>query len=205
MPRNILITGGSGYLGGSLLAELKNTDLPAHGTIYALVRSDEQAEKVKANYNATPITLDLEDQSAITATLLEKQISVVFHLISAVSAESQEKFIQGLGKVKEQLEVETHFLHTSGAKIFSSFAAHPTDRALSDTDDGLYEIQKSVAPKLPLFQQVRNLNTSQVFITNVEFLGCRGEQQDYRSRGEVWCKDLHLHAVYCIWQGHRFR
>lgn len=154
MPRNVLITGGSGYLGGSLFAELTRTNLPPHGTVYALVRSDEQAERVKAHYNATPITLDLEDQSTITATLLEKQISVVFHLISAVSADSQEKFIRGLGKVKQQLGVETHFLHTSGAKIFSGFAGHPTDRTLSDADDGLYEIQKNATPQIPLFKQV---------------------------------------------------
>lgn len=181
MPRNVLITGGSGYLGGSLLAELKKTDLPPHGTIYALVRSDDQAEKVKAHHNAIPIALDLEDQSLITAALLEKQISVVFHLISAVSADSQEKFVQGLGKVKEQLGVETHFLHTSGAKIFSSFAGHPADRVLSDADDGLYEIQKNATPQLPLFQQVRKGNHSQASITNGEVLGRRCQQQDHRS------------------------
>lgn len=198
MRRNVLITGGSGYLGGSILAELKKTDLPPHGTTYALVRSDDQAGKVKEHYNATPITIDLEDQSAITATLLEKQISVVFHLLSAVSADSQEKFVQGLGKVKEQLGLETHFLHTSGAKIFSSFAGHPTDRVLSDADDGLYEIQKSATPHIPLFKQVRSPINSQILTADVEVSGCRCKQQDHRSRREVWCKDLHLHTVYRV-------
>jgi uncharacterized protein YbjT (DUF2867 family) len=157
MSRNILITGGSGYIGGSLLAELKKTtDLPSHGTIYALVRNEQQAEKVKSHYNATPLTLDLEDQSAITATLLEKQISVVFFLINAFNADSQVKFIEALAAVKDRHGVQTHFLHTTGAKLFSSFTGHPTDRVLSDAEEGLYEVQKAARSKFPLMETVRN-------------------------------------------------
>jgi short subunit dehydrogenase-like uncharacterized protein len=147
MPRNILITGGSGYLGGSLLAQLKETkDLPSHDTIYALVRNEDQAGKVKAHYGATPLTLDLEDQSTITATFLEKQISVVFFLINA--------YIEGLSAVKAQLAIETHFLHTTGAKLFSSFTGHPTDKVLSDADEGLYEIQNGAKSPFPPMETV---------------------------------------------------
>lgn len=131
MSRNILITGGTGYIGGSLFAELKNTsDIPAHGTIYALVRNDEQAEKVRQHYDAIPLILDLEDQAAITTTLLEKQISVVFFMINAFNANAQLKFIQALEAVKHRHQLETHFLHTTGAKLFSNFVGHPTDRVL---------------------------------------------------------------------------
>lgn len=156
MYRNILITGASGYIGGSILAELKNTpSLPSHGTIYALVRSKDQAERVKSHYNAIPLTLDLEDQSAITTTLLDKQISVVFFLINAFDADAQVKLIEGLAAVKSRYDISTHFLHTTGAKLFSSFTAHPTDRTLSDADDGLYEIQKTATSKFPPMVTVR--------------------------------------------------
>lgn len=155
MPPNILITGGSGYIGGSLLATLTNTpNLPPHGTIYALVRNENQASKTRSHYNATPLTLDLESQSAITSTLLEKQISIVFFMINAFNADAQLKFIEALAVVKEQHGVETHFLHTTGAKLFSSFTGHPTDRVLSDADEGLYEIQKAAKSKFPPMETV---------------------------------------------------
>jgi uncharacterized protein YbjT (DUF2867 family) len=156
MLRNILITGGSGYIGGSLLAQLKEiTGLPSYGTTYALVRNEDQAAKVKSHYNATPLNLDLEDQSAITAALLDKQISVVFFLINAFNADAQVKFIEALAAVKDRHGVQTHFLHTTGAKLFSSFTGHPTDRVVSDAEDGLYEIQKAAKSKFPPMETVR--------------------------------------------------
>lgn len=155
MSRNILITGGSGYIGGSLLAQLKGTsNLPSHGTIYALVRNDDQAEKVKSHYNATPLNLDLEDQSAITASLVDKQISVVFFMINAFNANAQLKFIEALAAVKDNHGIQTHFLHTTGAKLFSSFTGHPTNRTLSDAENGLYDIQKAAKSKFPPMETV---------------------------------------------------
>ncbi|KAM0715171.1 hypothetical protein Q7P37_009636 [Cladosporium fusiforme] len=160
MPRNILITGGTGYIGGSLLAELKkSSSLPTYGTIYALVRNNEQAEKVRAVYNATPLILDLESQDAITESLLEKQISVVVFLINAFNADAQLKFIQGLATVKEQLGLETHFLHTTGAKLFSGFVGHPTDRVLSDAENELFDIQKSAKSKFPPMETAVGANS----------------------------------------------
>lgn len=47
MPNNILITGGSGYLGGTLLHRLKLAELPTYNTLYALVRTESQAQAVK--------------------------------------------------------------------------------------------------------------------------------------------------------------
>lgn len=156
MSRNILITGGSGYIGGSLLAELKsNTSIPAHGTVYALVRSDDQAQKARSVYNATPLMLDLNDQSAITEALVEKEISVVFFMINAFTAVAQLKLIDALATVKQKLSMETHFLHTTGAKLFSNFTGHPTDKALSDADDDLYDIQKNAKSRFAPMETVR--------------------------------------------------
>jgi methylglyoxal synthase len=212
MSRNILITGGSGYIGGSLLTELKNTtNLPSHGTIYALVRSEEQAEQVKSNYNATPLTLDLGDQSAITATLLEKQISVVFFLINAFDADAQVKSIEALAAVKDKYGVQTHFLHTTGAKLFSSFTGHPTDRVLSDAEEGLYEIQKAARSKFPPMETVcdhADIAIMYGYLLTLQLAGRGRQQQSHRSRRKARRQHIHLHPMcrlrpgYRLWQLH---
>lgn len=154
---NILITGGSGYLGGTLLDQLKQIPLPPHGTIYALVRSEEQASRVRECYGAEPLQLNLSDQGSLTETLLAKKISVVFFLIDAIKADAQLLLIQALAEVGKQLSVQTHFLHTTGAKLFSSHAGHPTDRVLSDAEKDLYRIQKTSRSPFPPMQQVGRL------------------------------------------------
>ena len=60
MLHSILLTGVSGYLGGTLLARLHRKELPAHKAIYALVRTKEQYDAVR-QYGVEPIYIDLDD------------------------------------------------------------------------------------------------------------------------------------------------
>jgi nucleoside-diphosphate-sugar epimerase len=142
MSHSILITGASGYLGGSLLAQLHRTKLPSYNNLYALVRSDYQADQVKT-YGATPLFLDLSDQAAVTKTIVDADISIIFFLIDALHSTSQIPLIKALGEVKKQTNREVHFLHTSGAKIFSEHAGLPIDRDIPDTHPGLFDMQKT--------------------------------------------------------------
>lgn len=154
MAPNILITGASGYLGGDMLEEMKRASMLSHGTIYALVRTEEQAKQVKERYGATPMSLDLSDQSKITSEFVDKEISIVFYLIHAAIADTQLLFINALETVGQKLHVQTHFLHTTGAKAFSSFTGHPTDRPLSDADPQLFEIQKNAQSDFAMMKGV---------------------------------------------------
>ncbi|KAK4904840.1 hypothetical protein LTR49_025770 [Elasticomyces elasticus] len=161
MAPNVLITGASGYLGGSLLEHLKHCHpLPAYGTIYALVRSKEQAKQVTALYNATPITLDLMNEEVITDQLLQKEISIVFYLIDAYKPDTQLRFINALEAVGKKTGITTHILHTSGAKLFSGFVGHPTDRIFSDADEGLFNMQKCGQSVFPAMKAAMDANTT---------------------------------------------
>lgn len=153
MPHNILITGASGYLGGTLLAQWQSAGLPSYGILYALVRTDEQAQAVK-KYGAEPLVLDLRDHDKLSEAIIEKAITVIFFLIDAFNDEHQKPMIKALGDVKAKTGQQVHFLHTSGAKIFSSHTGFDTSESLLDTDPKLYDIQKAANPPYKLLVQV---------------------------------------------------
>ncbi|KAH7414241.1 hypothetical protein DE146DRAFT_762950 [Phaeosphaeria sp. MPI-PUGE-AT-0046c] len=159
MSHSILLTGASGYLGGSLLAQLSRTELPPHNDLYALVRSDQQAEQVK-QYGAKPLTLDFANEDATIKEIVDANISIIYFLIDALKCETQILLIRALWEVKKKTGQEVHFLHTSGAKIFSEHAGVPTDRIIYDTEPKLFDMQKALqAPHALMIQAVTTNNT----------------------------------------------
>lgn len=172
---NILITGASGYLGGTLLARWNTVALPAYNKLFALVRTDAQAEAVK-QYSAEPISFDTKDERAVMRGIVDNKITVVYFLINAMDGVAQVHFIKALAEVKKLTGLDVHFLHvslmgdtsyilptsliyrnnikTSGAKLFSSHAGAPTEKPLLDNDPNLYSIQKAQVAPLGVMQTV---------------------------------------------------
>jgi nucleoside-diphosphate-sugar epimerase len=142
MSHKVLITGGSGYLGGTLLARLAQVKPVQNYKLYALVRSDAQANSVK-EYGAEPLMFSPSDEQAVRENVVKYGITIVFFLIDAFRSDGQVNFIKALAEVRKSTGQEVHFLHTSGAKLFSSHAGAPTDRPLLDSDPKLYDIQKT--------------------------------------------------------------
>lgn len=112
MSHRILITGASGYLGGTLLARWSQAHLPAYDRLYALVRTDEQAQKV-AQYGAEPLQFDIRDEAATWAAVVDNRITIVFFLIDAFQAVAQVHLIKALAEVKRLTGSDVHFLHVS--------------------------------------------------------------------------------------------
>ncbi|OAP57684.1 hypothetical protein AYL99_08422 [Fonsecaea erecta] len=171
MSHIILITGASGYLGGSLLAGWSSASLPPYKRVLALVRTDEQAAAVTREYGrvAEPIRFDTRDEAAVRKAVVDNSITIVYFLIDAMKATTQGYFLRALAEVKRTTGSEVHFLHTSGAKIFSSHAGAPTDRPLLDTQADLYEIQKGQKAPIPLMQSA--VDTNNQVIEMAESLG----------------------------------
>ncbi|CBF82442.1 hypothetical protein AN9152.2 [Aspergillus nidulans FGSC A4] len=174
---NILLTGVSGYLGGTLLAHLHTqANSSPYKSLYALVRSEQQASAVR-EYGAKPIILNLNDPLSISKTLIEKEISVVFFLIDAFNVHVQKTMIEALGHVRQRTGRDVHFLHTTGAKAFSSHVGIDSVLApegkLLDTDPRLYEIQQTTtAPEeYGWFTQIARTNT--VIIDTAEAHGVK--------------------------------
>lgn len=88
MHSNIFITGGSGYLGGDLLSQWSDANLQGYDKLFALVRTDAQAEAV-SNYGAHPLTFAPYDEAAVREAIISNKINIVYHLIDALQSESQ--------------------------------------------------------------------------------------------------------------------
>ncbi|KAK9481598.1 hypothetical protein V1527DRAFT_115328 [Lipomyces starkeyi] len=157
MSHNILITGGSGYLGGTLLARWESANLPPYGKLYALVRSDQQAEAVK-QYDAEPLLCNLHDHEKLSKSIIDNEISIIFFLVDSYSDQHQPPMIQALGEVKAKTGKEVHFVHTAGAKHFSCHAGLSTDEPLLDTDPELYDILKTAVSPHDYFTQTIKTN-----------------------------------------------
>ncbi|KAK0458021.1 NAD-P-binding protein [Desarmillaria tabescens] len=141
----LLITGASGYLGGTLLNDLIN--IP-NVEIYALVRTESQASAVRS-LGVRPVEFDLMNQTVIQKAVEELELTIVLHLADAFSFVPPEAFIRGLATVKQKTGENVHFVHTSGAKIFSSHTG--INQRLNDTDD-VYATQKTTKSPIPLMQ-----------------------------------------------------
>jgi uncharacterized protein YbjT (DUF2867 family) len=119
MSNRVLITGASGYIGGSLLHELKQNPIEpgSYAELYALVRTDEQASAV-TKYGAKPLRFDVHDEAAVLDAVLTHEINIVFYLIDAFQSKGQENFIKALGTLREKTARTVHFLHVSWSPAF---------------------------------------------------------------------------------------
>ncbi|KAJ5974103.1 hypothetical protein N7481_011313 [Penicillium waksmanii] len=153
VPHNILFTGASGYLGGTVLARWKNASLPPYSHLYALVRSEEHAENVK-QYSAEPLVANVHDHDDIAKKIIDLKITIIYYLVDAYTAKHQPAMIKALGEVKHNTGQEVHFLHTTGATQFSRRAGMPTDAPLLDTCPDLYDLQKSAKAPHDFMEEV---------------------------------------------------
>lgn len=116
MSHKVLITGGSGYLGGTLLNRLPAANLLSSANVYASVRSESQAEGVRA-YGFKPLAFDFSDATALRDAVVGNKITVVYFLTDPVNHEVQVNFIEALAEVRQQTGQDVHFLHVGQALL----------------------------------------------------------------------------------------
>ncbi|KAI0419452.1 NAD(P)-binding protein [Xylaria grammica] len=144
-PTKVLVTGVTGYIGGSILSHLlSNAQFSQDLEISVLTRDDDRAKAFSSDNLKVFTIRDLDDFEAIKAA--SSQNDVVIHTASGYHTRSAAALIEGLGvRQKQNPNARVYYIHTSGTsnlgdrpvtKIYSE------SRVFSDKDQDIFAYLK---------------------------------------------------------------
>ncbi|OKL55584.1 hypothetical protein UA08_09175 [Talaromyces atroroseus] len=128
-PTKLLLTGATGYIGGTVLTQLLKSQVPDIQTlsVSALIRNPEQAE-LYASKGVTPILfIGLEDVEHLRRTA--SGYDIIIHAADSTSPAAVEALILGLAD-NQDTSKEKYFIHTSGT---SSLGDRPITEKLIES------------------------------------------------------------------------
>ncbi|KAL2783365.1 hypothetical protein BJX66DRAFT_131247 [Aspergillus keveii] len=149
MSPNILITGATGYIGGTLLRALVSARVVPPSSIWAIVRSDTQAESVE-HLQVNAVQVALTDEGGIQRAILDNGIDIVIHTVSVVDPTLAASLLNALKARKASTNRPVYFIYNSGVSAFADKTGWPYGVA-KETDD-LYELQKGLTVPNPVRQ-----------------------------------------------------
>ncbi|KAH7236401.1 hypothetical protein BKA59DRAFT_426846 [Fusarium tricinctum] len=145
-PPKVLLTGATGYIGGSVLNTIITSSHPSIKNIQitALVRREEQV-KTLADLNITPVLFSSLDDTELLEQLASEH-DVVIHAANGYHIPSAKALINGLAQRKARTGEAVHYVHNSGTSNFGDrpvSGAYTEDppRVFSDKDN-MYEYEK---------------------------------------------------------------
>ncbi|KAF5693087.1 NAD dependent epimerase dehydratase [Fusarium denticulatum] len=140
--QRILITGVTGYVGGSVLTTILSNPSLAELDITALVRTESQASALSSQ-TITPLLFSNLDDTAFLTEVASAH-DIVIHAANGYHVPSAQAFIHGLAQRKRQTGRDVYYIHNSGT---SNFGDRPVSKAyietkvFSDKDD-IYSYEK---------------------------------------------------------------
>ncbi|CAH0025986.1 unnamed protein product [Clonostachys rhizophaga] len=154
---NVLITGTSGFIGGSLLADLlARADSPIkNAKLFAAARSDEQVKSV-SKLGINVLQVDLTDEKSVLDAVVKNEVDIVIHTAGAILPQMATNLIRALGERRRASGIETHYIHTSVATMFSEEGSWPYGQ-VKDSDDSIIEKQKEIGESNPVRKPKTNL------------------------------------------------
>ncbi|CAH0003790.1 unnamed protein product [Clonostachys byssicola] len=134
----ILLTGATGYIGGSVLTTLLASENPLikAAQITALVRKQEQVDLLKEKGIDSTLFSGLDDVSSVRD--IASQYDVVIHTASSFDTPAAKALIAGLEDRKKKTGQQTSLIHTSGTSSLGDQPIRGTfaeKRVFSDKDD----------------------------------------------------------------------
>lgn len=165
-PPQILLTGATGYIGGTILAHLLDSPSPtlSEATITCLVRGPERAANLSSTYGTRvrPVVYkDLDDSEATTAAAAQNDLvintTLGFHQASA------QALLHGLAKRKASTGRDVWMIHTSGTSnladqpISGAWVEKEAAREFDDVKDDTYSYEKQREALHPYAQRSTEL------------------------------------------------
>ncbi|KAJ4328316.1 hypothetical protein N0V84_001187 [Fusarium piperis] len=151
--RKILVTGATGYVGGSVLTTLLRSDSAfVHpSAVTALVRKKGQAEILASQGIKTSIFRDLDDSEHLKRVATEHD--VVIHAASGFHLGSALALIEGLSQRKIQKGDKVHYVHTSGTWNLAGPELTSETRLTEFKEDHLLDYLERLEEESPFSQR----------------------------------------------------
>ncbi|KAJ8128097.1 hypothetical protein O1611_g5540 [Lasiodiplodia mahajangana] len=164
----ILITGASGFVGGTVLSQYLASSITEiqNASYSVLVRKQEQADKYTSQGITPYLLAGLEDTAAIRQ--LASRFDVIVHLADSSSLAGAEAMIYGLrdGAQKSGDGVKRHFIHLSGTSSLGDLRnSNPSltiSHEFSDKRDDIYSYMKWLESIQPYRQRTTDLRVIDV-------------------------------------------
>jgi len=165
-PPKILLTGATGYIGGTVLHHLLQSDSESlrNASITCLVRGAARIAKLNTEYGrrVNPVLFqDLDDTARIIDIASQHDIAINttlgYHPASAAAV------VKGLAKRKQATGKEVYMIHTSGTSnladqpISKAYVEQDAERVFDDSKDDIYTYEKQRNEQTPYGQRTAEL------------------------------------------------
>ena len=159
----ILLTGATGYIGGSILSALLSSQHESikNSPIACLVRGQDKADTLTSTFKGrvTPILFkDLDDTDRVIE--VASQHDIIVNTLLGYHPSSAAALVKGLAQRKKETGKDVFMIHTSGT---SNVADQPItkkyleDRIFSDKDGDIYDYEKLRNDLQPYGQRISEL------------------------------------------------
>ncbi|KAK7966556.1 uncharacterized protein PG986_000833 [Apiospora aurea] len=162
-PR-ILLTGATGFIGGTILTHLLSQPSLAHLTFTCLVRGADRVAKLIAHYGDRVQPVLYEDVDDLeTAVSVAAQHDVVLNAGLGYHVASAQALVRGLGERKAATRRDVWMIHTSGTSnvgdrpISSGGGSGSGAREFDDATDDIYGYEKQLEAATPYMQRTAEL------------------------------------------------
>jgi len=161
--KKILLTGATGFIGGSILSHLLNSPEATikNAQISCLLRGADRAEKLSSAYGdrVQPILYEGNDDLD-TIVAIAAQHDIVINATMGFHSPSAEALVKGLAKRQAATDRGVWIIHTSGvSNIGDKPITNPglPVRIFDDSADDIYGHQKTLENEQPYAQRTAEL------------------------------------------------